>query len=300
MRKIGSEIASGVAIFLALVIFVIGYLYLKNVTFRTDRYMLTIQFKDVTGLEPSDFVSVSGLRIGRVKSFRLSDLKVIVSIEVNPDIELPVDSRAQIKSLGMVGEKFIDIIPGRALEVLQDGDLIQGTSVSDFSDISGSVEGLLQQAEQFLDQLRSVFEKVFDEATQKDFKESLFHLNNLSSALDRNTEHLENSLANLDDISTTSSEILAERREKVELSIDNFHQTSTRLQEIIDKLDNSLTSMQNLLTTIEDEEGALGKVIYRDDLYNDIRHMTTELDTLVQDLKKRPQKYLSLGFIKLF
>ncbi|MFQ5751083.1 MAG: MlaD family protein [bacterium] len=300
MRKIGSEIASGVAIFLALVIFVIGYLYLKNVTFRTDRYMLTIQFKDVTGLEPSDFVSVSGLRIGRVKSFRLSDLKVIVSIEVNPDIELPVDSRAQIKSLGMVGEKFIDIIPGRALEVLQDGDLIQGTSASDFSDISGSVEGLLQQAEQFLDQLRSVFEKVFDEATQKDFKESLFHLNNLSSALDRNTEHLENSLANLDDISTTSSEILAERREKVELSIDNFHQTSTRLQEIIDKLDNSLTSMQNLLTTIEDEEGALGKVIYRDDLYNDIRHMTTELDTLVQDLKKRPQKYLSLGFIKLF
>ena len=61
-----------------------------------------------------------------------------------------------------------------------------------------------------------------------------------------------------------------------------------------------LTSVQNMLDKIENQEGAVGKVIYSDSLYNDFRHLTIELDALVQDLKKRPQKYLNLGFIKVF
>ncbi|MFQ5602633.1 MAG: MlaD family protein [bacterium] len=300
MRKIGSEIATGVAIFIAIIIFIAGYIYLKNVTFRTDRYLLTVEFKDVTGLEPSDFVSVSGLRIGRVQNFRLNGLNVLVDIEVNPDIQLPVDSKARIKSLGMVGEKFVDIVPGQAAEMLQPGDFFKGHNTSDFSDIGISVETLLKQAEQFLDQLRNIIQTVFDEATQRDLKESLFHLRNLSSELDRNSSHLERSLVNLDEISTQLNEILSERRFKVESSIDNFHQASTKLEDLTNMLDSSLSSMQSMLAKIENQEGTVGKVIYRDELYNDIRHLTSELDTLVQDLKKRPQKYLNLGFIKVF
>jgi phospholipid/cholesterol/gamma-HCH transport system substrate-binding protein len=103
-------------------------------------------------------------------------------------------------------------------------------------------------------------------------------------------------LANLDSLSTN----LADRRQKVGTSIDNFYAASNRLEDFTNKLDNSLTSMQTLLTKIENKEGALGKVISSDELYNDIRHLTAELDTLVQDLKRRPQKYLNLGFIKVF
>ncbi len=294
MRKIGSEIAAGVAIFVAVVIFIVGYLYLKNVTFRADLYPLSIQFKNVTGLEPSDIVSVSGLKIGRVKNFQLTGMEVLVDIEINPDINLPKNSRAHIKSLGMVGEKFIDIIPGNSTEILKAGDLIFGTSASDFSDISRTVEGLLHQAEQFLNQVQSVFNKVFDDATQRDFKEGLLHLRKLSSALERNTAHIESSLANFDDISTNLNEMLVQRREKVETSIDNFYNASNRLEGLTNKLDTSLTSVQTLLTKIENQEGALGKVIYRDELYNDFRHLTSELDALVQDFKKRPQKYLNL------
>ena len=89
-------------------------------------------------------------------------------------------------------------------------------------------------------------------------------------------------------------------RGEMESSIKNFSEASNRLEGLADKMDQSLTSVQSLLAKIENQEGSVGKVIATDDLYNDFRHLAAELDTLVQDLKRRPQKYLNLGFIKVF
>ncbi|MCH8954140.1 MCE family protein [candidate division KSB1 bacterium] len=300
MRKIGAEVASGVAIFLAFIILIAGFLFLKNTLFRTGTYTLLIEFNDITGLEPADMVSVSGLRIGKVDDFELRGLKVFVTISISPDVQLPTDSHAQIKSLGMVGEKFIDIRPGTSSNFLKDGDTLQGKSVSDFSDLTGSAEGLMLQAEELLGNIKIAFKNIFDAQGQADLKETLAHLRSLSATLNNNSGHIAKTLMNIDSLSTNLSEILSARRGEVESSIKNFSEASNMLEGLTSKMDKSMTSVQSLLAKIENEEGSVGKVIAKDDLYNDLRHLTAELDTLVQDLKKRPQKYLNLGFIKFF
>ena len=300
MRKIGAEVASGVAIFLAFIILIAGFLFLKNTLFETGTYTLLIEFNDITGLEPADMVSVSGLRIGKVDDFELRGLKVFVTISISPDVQLPTDSHAQIKSLGMVGEKFIDIRPGTSSNFLKDGDTLQGKSVSDFSDLTGSAEGLMLQAEELLGNIKIAFKNIFDAQGQADLKETLAHLRSLSATLNNNSGHIAKTLMNIDSLSTNLSEILSARRGEVESSIKNFSEASNRLEGLTSKMDKSMTSVQSLLAKIENEEGSVGKVIAKDDLYNDLRHLTAELDTLVQDLKKRPQKYLNLGFIKFF
>lgn len=300
MRKIGAEVASGIAIFLAFIILIAGFLFLKNTLFETGTYTLLIEFNDITGLEPADMVSVSGLRIGKVDDFELRGLKVFVTISISPDVQLPTDSHAQIKSLGMVGEKFIDIRPGTSTNFLKDGDTLQGKSVSDFSDLTGSAEGLMLQAEELLGNIKIAFENIFDAQGQADLKETLAHLRNLAATLNNNSGHIAKTLMNIDSLSTNLSEILSARRGEVESSIKNFSEASNRLEGLTSKMDKSMTSVQSLLAKIENEEGSVGKVIAKDDLYNDLRHLTAELDTLVQDLKKRPQKYLNLGFIKFF
>jgi len=300
MRKIGAEVASGVAIFLAFIILITGFLFLKNTLFRTGTYTLLIEFNDITGLEPADMVSVSGLRIGKVDDFELRGLKVFVTISISPDVQLPTDSHAQIKSLGMVGEKFIDIRPGTSSNFLKDGDTLQGKSVSDFSDLTGSAEGLMLQAEELLGNIKIAFKNIFDAQGQADLKETLAHLRSLSATLNNNSGHIAKTLMNIDSLSTNLSEILSARRGEVESSIKNFSEASNMLEGLTNKMDKSMTSVQSLLAKIENEEGSVGKVIAKDDLYNDLRHLTAELDTLVQDLKKRPQKYLNLGFIKFF
>ncbi len=300
MRKIGAEVASGIAIFLAFIILIAGFLFLKNSVFQAGSYTLFIEFNDVTGLEPGDMVSVSGLRIGKVDDFELKGLKVFVTISISPDVQLPSDSQAQIKSLGMVGEKFIDIKPGTSPNFFKEGDTLQGKSVGDFSDLTGSAEGLMLQAEDLLGNIKIAFENIFDARGQADLKETLAHLRSLSATLNNNSDHMAKTLMNIDSISTNLSEIVTARRGEVESSIKNFSEASNRLEGLTSKMDKSLTSMQSLLAKIENEEGSVGKVIAKDDLYNDLRHLTAELDTLVQDVKKRPQKYLNLGFIKVF
>jgi len=300
MRKIGAEVASGIAIFLAFIILIAGFLFLKNTVFQAGTYTLFIEFNDVTGLEPGDIVSVSGLRIGKVDDFELKGLKVFITISISPDVQLPTDSRVQIKSLGMVGEKFIDIKPGTSPNFFTDGDTLQGKSVGDFSDLTGSAEGLMLQAEDLLGNIKIAFENIFDARGQADLKETLAHLRSLSATLNNNSGHMAKTLMNIDSLSTNLSEIVTARRGEVESSIKNFSEASNRLEGLTSKMDKSLTSVQSLLAKIENEEGSVGKVIAKDDLYNDLRHLTAELDTLVQDLKKRPQKYLNLGFIKVF
>ena len=300
MRKIGAEVASGVAIFLAFIILIAGFLFLKNTLFRTGTYTLLIEFNDITGLEPADMVSVSGLRIGKVDDFELRGLKVFVTISISPDVQLPTDSHAQIKSLGMVGEKFIDIRPWTSTNFLKDGDTLQGKSVSDFSDLTGSAEGLMLQAEELLGNIKIAFENIFDAQGQANLKETLAHLRSLSATLNNNSGHIARTLMNIDSLSTNLSEILTARRGEVESSIKNFSEASNRLEGLTNKMDKSMTSVQSLLATIENEESSGGKVIANDDLYNDLRRLTSEFHTLVQDLKKRPQKYLNLGFIKFF
>ncbi len=300
MRKIGAEVASGIAIFLAFIILIAGFLFLKNSVFKAGTYPLFIEFNDVTGLEPGDIVSVSGLRIGKVDDFELKGLKVFITISISPDVQLPTDSQVQIKSLGMVGEKFIDIKPGTSPNFFTDGDTLQGKSVGDFSDLTGSAEGLMLQAEELLGNIRIAFENIFDARGQADLKETLAHLRSLSATLNNNSGHIAKTLMNIDSLSTNLSEILTARRGEVESSIKNFSEASNRLEGLTNKMDESMTSVQSLLAKIENEEGSVGKVIAKDDLYNDLRHLTAELDTLVQDLKKRPQKYLNLGFIKVF
>ena len=123
---------------------------------------------------------------------------------------------------------------------------------------------------------------------------------NLTAALDRNSVHLEMTLANLNTISTNLNEILSERREKVETTIDNFYEASNKLLSMTNRMETSLGSVQTLLAKIENEEGTLGKILSNDELYDDIRGLTTELDSLLKDIKKRPQRYINLGFIKVF
>lgn len=300
MRKISAEIFSGVAIFLAFVIFIFGFLFLKNTAFKGNRNSLFVTFKDVTGLEPNDVVNVAGLKVGQVEDFQLKDLTVTVEIRVDEDIALPKDSRVQIKSLGMVGEKFIEIIPGESTEILQDGAFLEGSNSGDFSDLTGSVDGLIEQTEQLFDQLRNIITTVFDQTTQKDLKESLSNLNKISTTLAKNSDRMEQALANIENLSSNLNEIIIERRNKVETSIDNVYNASNRFDTLATKMENSLTSMETLLSKIENQEGAVGKVILNNELYDDLRGLTGELQGLVQDLKKRPQKYLNLGFIKIF
>lgn len=92
-------------------------------------YTVNAKFLKVGGLTTGSDVRLNGIKIGTVIGQALDneDYTANVKMSLSSDIPLPVDSEAAIVGDGLVGDKFIKIIPGHSKEFLKDGDNLQNT-----------------------------------------------------------------------------------------------------------------------------------------------------------------------------
>ena len=95
-------------------------------------YRVIAKFNTVEGIYVDSAVRLSGIKIGRVSalSYDSATQRAVVTMEVRPDVELPLDSLAIITSEGMLGGRFIRLDPGGELDLLADGDEIDFTQDS--------------------------------------------------------------------------------------------------------------------------------------------------------------------------
>jgi phospholipid/cholesterol/gamma-HCH transport system substrate-binding protein len=70
---------------------------------------------------------------------------------------------------------------------------------------------------------------------------------------------------------------------------------SVALNTMMDKLQTTTTSLDNILARIERGEGTVGKLLRDDKLYDDMDRLFVNLDGLVSDLKENPKKYLGIS-----
>ncbi len=73
---------------------------------------VTIQFDDVAGLKEKADVRVAGVLVGRVAKIRLVGGRAVVDLELEKDVELHQGAAADIATLGMLGDNYVELIPG--------------------------------------------------------------------------------------------------------------------------------------------------------------------------------------------
>lgn len=89
-----------------------------------DAYNVTVQFDNVGGLSIRSPVKASGVLVGRVSNIVYDDDKyvatVTLSIQKKFD-QFPTDSRASIYTAGLLGEQYVELVPGIEDAYLKDG-----------------------------------------------------------------------------------------------------------------------------------------------------------------------------------
>ncbi len=98
-----------------------------------EGYEVTARFEDVSGLKVRSPVTMSGVRIGRVKRIEFDDqaLQAVVVMEIEPRHNLlPKDTSASIYTAGLLGEKYIGLEAGGDENSLIEGDEIKLTQDS--------------------------------------------------------------------------------------------------------------------------------------------------------------------------
>jgi len=92
-----------------------------------DTYRVKARFSNVADLKTRSPVKIGGVTVGLIESISLDPVTFDAVIEMQIDrryADIPSDSSASILTSGMLGDRYIGLDPGGALEPLTDGDEI--------------------------------------------------------------------------------------------------------------------------------------------------------------------------------
>ena len=133
-RSPARDLIVGVFVFCGLVS--IGYLSIKvgGLYYSgPSGFKLVATFDEVGDLKPRSAVVIAGVKVGQVVSIELDDiLRARCELDIDPNLDLDVETSAAIMTAGLLGEKFVALEPGGADEMLESGDEV-GRTVSALS-----------------------------------------------------------------------------------------------------------------------------------------------------------------------
>jgi phospholipid/cholesterol/gamma-HCH transport system substrate-binding protein len=113
------ELKVGVFVFLGLIILVIFVLSIGRFKTWTSGYEVKFVFNFVNGIKVGGPVRFAGLDVGEVKKINfippINKEKTSIEIVcwVRRDVRIPIDSTIWVNTLGLLGEKYIEIMPGK-------------------------------------------------------------------------------------------------------------------------------------------------------------------------------------------
>lgn len=84
---------------------------------------LTARFDRIDGLAPGADVRIAGVKVGSVVDQRIDPRSylAVLTLRVDAGLQIPSDSSAEITSEGLLGGRFVAIVPGGSDRILPDG-----------------------------------------------------------------------------------------------------------------------------------------------------------------------------------
>lgn len=120
----------GVGFFLLLGLICLAYVSIKlgNVQiFKSSEYKVYATFSTAGGLKPNADVTMAGVRIGHVENVELKDGQALVILSIKNNVRLEDDVIATIKTMGIIGDKYVAISAGASDNYIKPGGAIQET-----------------------------------------------------------------------------------------------------------------------------------------------------------------------------
>lgn len=153
-----SELIAGAAV-LAVAGTFLGYAVANTGRSTMGGITLHAKFERADGLAVGSDVRLAGVKVGSISGARVDPetFQAVVTFSVASNIKLPRDSSAEITSDGLLGGKFISIVPGGDTRTLGDGgevtitqsavslEQLLGKFIFSVSDLTGAVQKTLPQ-----------------------------------------------------------------------------------------------------------------------------------------------------------
>jgi len=296
--KLSKEIKTAILVISGVLLFIFIFNYLKGENVFDASKKISAIYDNVEGLAPSAAVTINGHKIGKVQSIEFNGdgsglLKVTMLIGDNFDFS--VNSVAELYEAGLIGGKAIAIIPAfDGATLVQSGDVLTSTVKPGLTDlVNQRLTPLQEKIEKMMvsaDLLLNNLNEVFDIQTKDNIKLSIAELSNTITSFKATSESL-NGLVS-DNKSSIGETILNFNKISQDLTSVSKSISESDLDSIMLNLKSTLSSFDNLLATIENGEGSIGKLMKDDGAYNNLNAATKQLEQLLEDMKLNPKRYV--------
>jgi phospholipid/cholesterol/gamma-HCH transport system substrate-binding protein len=200
-----------------------------------DSYGLDIYFDNAAGLLVGSPVQTAGVKIGQVEDISLAEGQARVRVGIFRRYALFADSTASIKSIGILGDKYVEVRPGTPGQApLQHGDTIQLVLPgADLDSLIDSLSVILGDVRSVTGALRQT---LGEEAGRERLDSILNQINKATGDLSRITDatnrQIDAILGNLTRFTANLDTIAAENKDALKSAIDNLALFSADLKDL--------------------------------------------------------------------
>jgi len=307
--KFSKELKAGVITLLAIVGFVVLFQFMKGKSLFTTDNIFYAKYDNVEGLAQSSAVSINGLKVGQVDKIipltsKDGKINFVVKITVDNKFEFSKNSSLEIFEPGLMSGKEMRVNLMYGGPTAKDGDTLKGAfklgTLGSLSSQVGPVKDQLQVVLHRVDSLMANANLLVDAQNRAEIKALLSNLNKTVGALQTTAGSVNNLVGHndpklqkvLDDASLTmqSGKVTLDKYGNLAQSID-----TKQLNATIANLDATVGKLNQVIGGIDKGEGSLGKLMKDDQLYNNLNSASSNLNTLIEDMKANPKRYINFS-----
>ena len=285
--KLSYEIKTAILVLSGIILFIIGFSYLKsNDVFVSDRVFYAV-YDDVEGVSKGTPVTISGFNVGSVQDIKFykNTSKLLLKFRVENDFTFSKNSVAQIYETGLIGGKALSVIPKYGEQLAKNGDTLKSSIapgltelVNDkLSPLQEKIESMVVSADSVLLSLNSVLN------------------NEAKLEIQSSITNFSSTIADLKSSASTLDNMLNTNKNQINNIISNVNETSNELSNlsiVVDNLTQSSNSIEKIVNEISNGDGSLNKLIFEDDLINSLDAASKNINLLIKDLRLNPKRYV--------
>ncbi len=297
------KIETRVGIFVLIALAVFGYMGFKIGAFRFDRSQYVqyiLYFNDISGLSRKAAIKIAGVKVGWIEEVKLlagAETKAEAIAMLSVDYALYQNAHAIVRQDGLLGPKYVEIVPGDPLlRQLQAGEALQKSGVEpvdlddlfrEFKEIAGNVKTVSEsfkealsgpegkdQLKMFVNNLENAADK-FSTVTTILERSFARNENNLDAFLEIGTtvrafsDRLENSVFpafqnSIEKISNVFDRDFGRIARRVEVTTETLEEAAAQARD-------GLRNVSSVAEKIDEGKGLLGKLVNEDETYRDLK-----------------------------
>jgi phospholipid/cholesterol/gamma-HCH transport system substrate-binding protein len=313
--KVGLLIAAALAV-IGVAIYRLG----QAANLFSRRYELFAYLPNASGLQAGGVVYVAGQYAGTIKSIdflpvdndTLRNLRVRMAIDHTLQDQVRSDSKAKVRTLGLLGDKVIDISIGTPrYSALRDGDTIAVAPSLDYEAVLAQAAGAVNDMVDLTHDLRQITSSVVEGKgtmgqllTNRALYDQFVGTMSRANAMLARVENPNGTFARLLDDPTLYNRFVSvvTSADSLVIALNDKNGTIGKLLRD-DTLYTHIVGMaiagDSLMKTLSNGQGFAGRLLNDPALYDRINKLTTDLGAILEDVRKDPRRY-TRGVICVF